>query len=235
MHRMRRRQRWLPFLALVGFGCVAACSTTSTDTSPPAAPADAEDAATPVDPGNDDASPAGEDAGHDGASATATTTGTGTISGPIAGRTFVVADAYAELDSSASQPVVVKMRDYVGACAMAQVRASKAGSTEFKLEIHPTTSGAAFPGPGTYPVLVDKPDGGSPAFYVEAQAKVFDGACSSTTIARGSSGTVTLSSVTSTEVKGTFDVTFPSGRVTGTFDVGVCTIPSSTVTPTCKP
>lgn len=227
---MARSSTWIVCLVLVAL-VAAACSTSSND-APPSAPASDDAAVAASDSGGSDGAAAPADAGDGGTSTK--TTGVGTISGPIAGRSFELADVYAELKPP-SEPVIVKMRSYVDACAEAQANHGKAGSTEVKLEIDAAGSAAAFPGSGTYPVLADKPDGGSPAFYAKAKAEAFDAACSATTVARGTGGTVTLTSVTSTDVKGTFDVTFPSGRVTGTFAASVCTSPSSTGTFVCEP
>jgi hypothetical protein len=58
--------------------------------------------------------------------------------------------------------------------------------------------------------------------------------CMTTTYDTASSGSITLTTVSSSEVAGSFDVTFPSGdHLTGTFDAPVCTVPTTSTTTTC--
>ncbi len=85
--------------------------------------------------------------------------------------------------------------------------------------------GAVALAPGTYAVGVSgQREGGFTAGTLAGFAK-FEGACNATPSAgraNPASGTVTVSAASPAGLKGTFDLQFLGGRLTGSFDVPVC-------------
>jgi hypothetical protein len=82
---------------------------------------------------------------------------------------------------------------------------------------------AGTPATGTYPIGVS--GAGS---YAVATYSSTNGNCVKSYGESATSGTVTLTNITATEIDGSFDVTFSSGdHLTGSFSAPVCSVPTS--------
>jgi hypothetical protein len=154
--------------------------------------------------------------GSTGSSGTAG--GSATISGTVGGQgvptTEAIGIAGTEAQGSAQvQLAGVVITNFAGACDLLQSPTHRqANATDLMLMV-----GAVAPSvpAGTYPI-------GSLAI---AQYGADSATCTSTTSERAQSGSIVLTSVTSTEIQGTFDVTMTNGdHLTGSFDAPVCDV-----------
>ncbi len=99
--------------------------------------------------------------------------------------------------------------------------------------------GATTVPPGTYTHNTLKPghlDSGIQGTTATAGFAQFDGACNSLIAGRNpppTSGTIAITTSSSAGVKGTFDLTFPGGHITGSFDVPVCDAFDQVAAPGC--
>jgi hypothetical protein len=74
-------------------------------------------------------------------------------------------------------------------------------------------------GPGTYTV-------GTKTSAAQATFESTDASCNQTD-AQATGGTIVISSVSGSSVSGTYDVTFPSGPLSGSFQTSFCTEPDA--------
>ncbi len=110
----------------------------------------------------------------------------------------------------------------------------KANETYAKIKLKTVNSDGHLIVAGTYTLAADDKAIGD---YAEVEVKKLDATCNSTK-GHADSGTVTVSSVTSSEIKGTFDVKAGSESATGSFDVMICGNGSSDgggITSSCLP
>lgn len=115
-----------------------------------------------------------------------------------------------------------------GSCAVIQRNGNPRNTTALSLVV--ATQGASVPA-GSYTVGAQ---GQSSA--AEASYEATDSNCNKTTNEKATGGTITLTTVSSTTVTGTFDVTFASGdHLTGNFTAPVCsaTLNTSGTQPAC--
>jgi hypothetical protein len=142
--------------------------------------------------------------------------GGASVSGVVGGAPFTARDSYATQGRSATSSglpeasVTIVITDYAGACATA---GAYAGGTTLVLTI--TRQGAAVV-PGTYGA-----DGGG-GEQVSAALQRTDAQCHLGAVDTMSSGSVTLDSVSATEVAGSFQLTFPDGSLSGSFHAAPC-------------
>ncbi|MGD0528252.1 MAG: hypothetical protein ABSE49_24165 [Polyangiaceae bacterium] len=113
-----------------------------------------------------------------------------------------------------------------GTCSVVQSHANPPNAQALSLVVY--GSGTTV-GPGTYTVGSTAVSGAQVTFAAQ------DAMCTSTASADATGGTVTLSVVNGTSIEGSFDVTFGSDHVSGTFDAPVCAVPTTTgtTTPPC--
>jgi len=124
--------------------------------------------------------------------------------------------AFAPMDAVAYFPGNISIVDFAGLCARGLSEA-KPGATYLNMFL-----GNGF-APGTAHV-------GATGTTLNVQTLVVDSQCNSMG-ENASAGSLTLTTVASDSVSGTFDFTFPSGNLTGSFSAAMCTMPEST---TCK-
>jgi hypothetical protein len=186
-------------------GSAVGCSDAASSPAP-AATTPTEDAGeTPnvatVDPPQDTTTTE-KDSGTDARSSAAPAT----ISGTLGGQPLLAKDAIAFNKNSR---LTLKITDYEGACALEENgNAHKQNSHYLELYLD------AYPGTATAHTI------GSPT-QIGAQIFTRDGTCSGP-VAIASGGTVTVTSVTTSDVVGTFNLAFPEGPVTGTFKAPIC-------------
>lgn len=136
--------------------------------------------------------------------------GTATVTGTIGGK------AFAPMDAVAYFPGDISIVDFAGVCARGLSEA-KPGATYLYIF---NGNGFAL---GTTQV-------GATGATLDVQTMIVDSQCNSTG-ENASAGNLTLTTVAPDSVSGTFDFTFPSGKLTGSFSAAMCTMPGSTA---CK-
>jgi len=155
----------------------------------------------------------------------------GTISGPIKGKPFVVADAFALARDHSSEIVLSSSPDQ---CVPAAQQVQHPGETALLLLLsdddstgHPIVP----PPPGTYTINT-----GSPTLAT-VEGNILDANClnNADNDALASTGTVVLSGVKNGIFEGTFDVLMDSGdHITGSFVAPTCT-ETPNPDPICQP
>ena len=122
----------------------------------------------------------------------------------------------------ASGDYELKMLDYSGACALQQASDTHKQNTQY-IELH--YYGSNIPGPGTYGV----------GATVKIALHKRDGACNLTESV-ATSGSVTITNVTSSTLTGSFTANLPGyGTVSGNLDASFCDTSSSTGPQQCVP
>ena len=184
-------------------GCVAGLTAGCGDGASSVAPPSAGDAGEPpVDPAVDASAPTEKDSG----TGARTSAAPATISGTLGGKPLLAKDAIAFNKKSF---LTLKITDYEGACALQENgNAHKQSSRYLELYLD------AYPGMSMTHTV------GSPA-QTGAQIITRDGTCGGP-VAVASGGTVTVTSITTSDVVGTFNLVFPEGPVTGTFKAPIC-------------
>src|SRR5579883_1172619 len=129
-----------------------------------------------------------------------------------AGGPFVPKDGAALFDELGPNSLELIMSDYVGACSMA-INSSHVNAGVLSLSaqggMDPVTTGTFTIDGSTYGATLVR----------------WDGACNRTAADVASGGTITLTAVSRSEVKGTFDLKFPDGELKGDFDAPGCVPP----------
>jgi hypothetical protein len=131
--------------------------------------------------------------------------------------------------TSNGQAVIVVLTNRSDAtCAAAQAEATSGGSFEFAnfaelLLLVSTATGTV--APGTYSIV-------SPSSTVLSGAAAIFGTtnatCGTVIDSNATSGSITLTQVSATDVSGTYDVSFGSeGSFSGAFDVAICDVPDA--------
>jgi hypothetical protein len=157
--------------------------------------------------------------------ASPSSSGSGTVTGKVGGASFVVTDAASVVVRASSSAigdlVSVAITDFSGACADLGTGAPPASGAVIVLFVLQGVSGQ------TYAIGGQVASVAYGAQY-SSQCHTFTSANSTTTshfavFQSASSGSVTLNTVSSTMVGGSFDATFPSGdHITGTFTAPNC-------------
>ncbi len=209
------KTRALIFVVGVVVGAAAACSSSSS--SPPATQADAgaDDAG-----GTDGTTQADVTSGADG--------GPATITGTVNGKTFVPVDAYIydeSYDFAGSVVRAVKLTTYKNACTVQKADdAHVASSTYLKLYLgKKNTTTPPMVTPGTYPLGMSAPDAMGTVTIGGAQLKSFDNVCLPN-VNMATAGMITLITYTAMGATGSFDLTFGTDQITGTFTASACDI-----------
>jgi hypothetical protein len=161
-----------------------------------------------------------------GALAACGTTGGGTgaaptstsVSGSAGGQSFAVKDAVGLYNTTSEYSGVI-ITDFSGSCTLLGGGMTAPPSTQLlAIELIANGIGMA-PGPGTY-TLNKTQNVDIIASYLASDAN-----CKETVNEQATAGSVTMDTVGSTTVSGTFDVTFANGdHLTGQFDAPVCNI-----------
>jgi hypothetical protein len=159
------------------------------------------------------------------------------VSGTIGGDSVVATDAIAlqgpssGLIPNSAEIILTNLSSF---CAVEQGHHNPPNAQELTLSVFEYVGSL---GPGTYGI------GSSSSELGEATFSATDTNCNPTAASAGvglaTSGTITLSSVSATEIAGSFDLTFSGGdHLTGTFSAPVCnatvvTSPIVTAPPAC--
>ena len=152
------------------------------------------------------------------------------VNGTIAGSAVPIKDSMAVYQNGPDVAyALVVMTDAPNICASTQHQHTPPGSTSFSLGLVEGL-GITTLSPGMFQVSASAGEGNEAVVGYEVQ----DSSCSMITGGDATSGTVTLTSISSTSLSGTFDVTFPSGdEVTGSFDAPVCPLTADAGTAIC--
>ncbi len=154
-------------------------------------------------------------------------TGSGSADGTVGGASFAIDDAFAFLDTIASETqtnyvVNINLASKAGICAFrADYPAASPKNTTF-VGVQILSAGSP-PAAGTYSLFpADAGDlmVGSPGALGTILS--FDAACNVQQI-MATAGTVTLTSVDNGNYAGTYSLTFPSGTLSGEFNAPSCT------------
>jgi hypothetical protein len=139
------------------------------------------------------------------------------VSGTLLGAPFSAADAVAYPSSDSSGFVVIT--DFASACSFVGTNDAKASSKVLSFDFLQTPIAT-----GTFDTAA-----------VDVQYAVFDANCHSPYGESTDSGTVTIASVGSGTVTGTFDLTFGTDHVTGSFTAPLFAQPAkSTAASACR-
>jgi len=133
--------------------------------------------------------------------------GSAAVSGTLSGSAFAAMDAYS-VTNRENGAVGVQIFDFSGACALGANEKASSQTLGIISRIPAVSS-------GTYNVTTD--------LYVQYIAR--DAACGASVEETATAGTVTFSKIDASGLKGTFDVTFSVGEVTGMFDAPTCVGP----------
>ncbi len=170
--------------------------------------------------------------GSDGTTQSDVTTGAdggpATITGTVNGKSFVPLDAYIydeSYDFPGAVVRAVKLTSYANGCTVQKANdAHVANSTYLKMYFGKKNSTTAPTiTPGTYAIGMSAPDGNGTVITGGAQLKSFDNVCLPG-ITMATAGTLTLTTYTATDATGSFDLTFGSDKLTGTFGASLCDI-----------
>jgi hypothetical protein len=204
--------------AMVAMGVMIAAAACSSSSSGPAA--QGGDAGTDDGGASDGTTQADVTSGADG--------GPATITGTVNGKSFVPVDAYIydeSYDFPGAVVRAVKMTSYANGCTVQKADdAHVANSTYLKLYFGKKNS-TTMPTvtPGTYAIGMSMPDANGDVVIGGAQLKSFDGTCLPT-VSTATAGTLTLTTYTMSGATGSFDLTFGSDRLTGSFGASACDI-----------
>jgi hypothetical protein len=140
------------------------------------------------------------------------------VSGSEGGQSFAVKDAVGLYDTTREYSGVI-ITDFSGSCTLLASGMTAPPSTQLlAIELIANGIGMA-PGPGTYTLGTTQ----NVAIVVAYAAS--DANCNETVTEQATGASVTLDTVNTTTVTGTFDVTFANGdHLTGQFDAPVCNV-----------
>lgn len=177
-----------------------------------------------IDVGQSNADGGGVTGSDGGMSASDTSTplaaGTADVTGMVDGQSFVVKDAVGEVDNQAASfhEIWVSISDHADVCSVVQQGAESIANTKgVRLDL---TSGSVPPltiGAGTYTIG----EMNAAKAYFAAFFFVSDASCTEART-KATAGTVTIAGITSSAISGTFDLTFPSGSLKGSFGASLC-------------
>jgi hypothetical protein len=148
------------------------------------------------------------------------------VSGSVDGVTLTINHATGFYTSSAGGGAIAGFifSNNTDDCSRMQSGSSGWAPGETVLAVEVSESGVSAVAPGTYAVGSD--DASAP--QAGALFGSFDAQCTVTppkpTGDTAASGSITITSASSTNIAGTFTLTFPGGALTGTFDVPVCNL-----------
>ncbi len=148
--------------------------------------------------------------------------GTANVAGMVGGHSLAVKDAIGFVSNQGAtfHELWVSITDHANMCAAVKQGAeSFANTTGVRLDL---TSGASTPltiGPGTYAIgdtTTTKPHFAAAFMNTDATCTSGVGGTNAT------AGTLTIGDITSGVINGTFDLTFPTGSLKGSFGAGTC-------------
>jgi hypothetical protein len=204
---------WKVRLAGIALTCgsvvtAAACSSSSTTTGNN--DSNGKDAATDGSDASTGMDGGGQDAG-------CPATGMATVTGTLLGNTVAPMDAVSSTDNQNSPYVLAS--DYANACAVG-LNNTKANSNTITFSLMTTNPFAA----RTYAVPNE----------IDVEYWQYDATCTNIASTAGTSGSVTVTKADACSVAGTFDVTFGTDHITGTFTAPACAPPSADAGSSCK-
>lgn len=143
------------------------------------------------------------------------------VAGAVSGVSVAVQDGWALVVASGARvtSAAVALQDVPSGCADYGVGRERAGTTKVRIQAYVNPSSAQSVVPGTYSV------GSASGVFVDALLSKGDTGCNNMLTGasnKAASGTVTFTAF-QPSTKGTFDLTFPGGRLTGSFDAPQCT------------
>jgi hypothetical protein len=169
-------------------------------------PAPTNDGGFDASPGDSDAADAPVDSPSDGNSCNVTASAS--VTGTLLGKTLGAQDAVTFSAHTTQYEVVVGITDYKGACGLGND--VKANSNVLAIIYQGATA--------LVPATIDIAQTNT----MSVQFTEFDGTCQSPAGESASAGTITFTRVDDCAVTGTFDLTFNTDHVTGSFAAPVC-------------
>lgn len=176
--------------------------------------------------GSDSGSGSGGDSGSSSGSGSGGNSATGTVGGVA----LAPQDAFFNSDEqgpsgSGQANTILGITSFGGACSELytddQIPPGSATITTYLV-----SSGGPVTAPGTF--VFDSGTSGSGKVFSGATFGATDASCGETSV-DATAGTVTVTSVSSAQLVGTFDLTFGADHVTGAFSAAQCVIPGSFV------
>ena len=171
------------------------------------------------------------------------TTGSGTVTGTVAGKSFGAKDAaFVSQNLSgfafSGTSTAVLLTDFVNVCSLETAKKTPPNGQNLFLALAALdNTGTAHPptATGDYLVLSSVSDSTTPNSLRSDVYYELDGPdCQKSNGYVGTSGKVTVTSISSTQIKGTFDLSLKSGdHLTGSFDSKSCPGMDFNVTPSC--
>jgi len=164
-------------------------------------------------------------------------TGSASVSGTINGQPMAPRDAVSGVLQTGSNSVgEIFIGSYDTICAKINAHQEPRNSQAVAIEIGNRSSSTSFVAPtatGTYPVFVAT-DHSHTGLQASLQFLATDANCNLiTNIDAAAGGTVTLTRIDATGYAGTFDVTFGTSHVTGSFASAQCAALPTATTTTC--
>jgi hypothetical protein len=171
---------------------------------------------------------------------------TSSVTGTFAGQALDVADtAGFQGETGPSTYLAVVLSSVTGVCSVAQQHATTANSDSLALLIQNLGVASAMPlAAGTYTITNGDPavtgkdsmTGATSGYLVvSASYSSYDASCSptlATTASGATSGTITIGTLSSSDVSGSFDLRFPSGdHLSGHFSSPLCSAPELAFAP----
>lgn len=192
-------------------GTPSPSSTSSGDGSSPSADADAS---RPVPPGVDASD------GSTSPTPPAPTTGN-VVSGTVNGLSIAASDGFSRVTAMGARvtSAAVALQNKAGGCSDFGVGRERPNLAKLRIQVYVNPTSGASLSPGTFTI------GSAGGVFADALVSLSDASCLDTIGAPANtavSGTVTFTAFQPV-TKGTFDLTFPGGRYTGSFDAPQCT------------
>jgi hypothetical protein len=147
--------------------------------------------------------------------------GTANVNGMVDGLSLAAKDAIGEASSrdTTGSELWVAISDRANTCALVQQGAEAiANAMGLRLHLSSSSSSPATIGKGTYAIG----DADTTKAHFTSFFSTTDATCSSGGRVNATAGTLTIEEVTSSVISGTFDLTFPSGSMNGSFSASRC-------------
>jgi hypothetical protein len=176
------------------------------------------------------------------AACSGTTTGVGgastSVSGTVGGKPVATTDSaglVGTLSGTGSRATYagVIVVNKAGVCGLLQGNANPPNATSLTLVVATGSVNTPPPvGVGTYTISATPPppDANGNVTQASASFSAQDQSCNKTTSLTAQSGSISIKSVSGSDISGSFDVMFPSGdHLTGSFSAPVCNVDISTL------
>jgi len=150
------------------------------------------------------------------------------VNGTVAGSTLAAQDAiFADMTGASTTGTVLGITSARAFCD--DVTKNQLPKNAVGLSIQLVSNGGVVTAPGTFNLLGTS----SGTAFFGAAWDALDATCNSTTT-HATAGTVTVTSISASQLTGTFDITFGSDHVSGSFDASSCAaLSQATGAPTC--